>query len=100
MDLRRVLNGIFYVNKTGCQWRMMPKDLGHGHTIYGYFSRWRREGVWACVMDTLRQWERPSQGRVPTARVSRRQRKGRTSALMGTRKSQGANGISWSIPVG
>lgn len=65
MDLRRVLNGIFYVNKTGCQWRMMPKDLGKGHTIYGYFRRWRREGVWACVMDTLRQWERQSQGRLP-----------------------------------
>ena len=65
LDLRRVINGIFYVNKTGCQWRMMPQDLGNGHTIYGYFRRWRREGVWACVMDTLRQWERQSQGRLP-----------------------------------
>jgi transposase len=65
MDLRRVINGIFYVNKTGYQWRMMPKDLGNGHTIYGYFRRWRRAGVWARVMDMLRQWERQSQGRLP-----------------------------------
>ena len=65
MDLRRVMNGIFYVNKTGCQWRMMPQDIGHGHTIYGYFRRWRREGVWARIMDTLRQWERQSPGRLP-----------------------------------
>ena len=65
MDLRCVINGIFYVNKTGCQWRMMPKDFGNGHTIYGYFRRWRREGVWARVMATLRQWERQSQGRLP-----------------------------------
>lgn len=65
MDLRRVINGIFYVNKTGCQWRMMPTDLGNGHTIYGYFRRWRLTGVWRHVMDTLRQWERQSQGRLP-----------------------------------
>jgi putative transposase len=65
LDLRRVLNGIFYVNKTGCQWRMMPTDIGNGHTIYGSFRRWRLTGVWERVMDTLRQWERQSQGRLP-----------------------------------
>jgi putative transposase len=65
MDLRRVINGIFSVNKTRCQWRMMPTDLGNGHTIYGSFRRWRLTGVWGRVMDTLRQWERQSQGRLP-----------------------------------
>jgi putative transposase len=65
MDVRCVLNGIFYVNKTGCQWRMMPTDIGNGHTIYGYFRRWRVTGVWGRVMDTLRQWERQSAGRLP-----------------------------------
>ena len=44
LDLRRVVDGIFYVNKTGCQWRMMPRDLGNGMTIYGYFRRWRQQG--------------------------------------------------------
>lgn len=65
MDLRRVIDGIFSVNKTGCQWRMLPTDLGNGHTIYGYFRRWRLTGVWERVMDTLRQWERQSKGRLP-----------------------------------
>jgi transposase len=65
MDLRRVLNGIFYVNKTGCQWRMMPTDIGNAHMIHGYFRCWRLTGVWERVMDTLRQWERQSQGRWP-----------------------------------
>jgi putative transposase len=65
MDLRRVLNGIFSVNKTGGQWRMMPQDIGNGHTIYGYVRRWRQAGVWGRVMDTLHQWERQSQGRRP-----------------------------------
>jgi len=65
LDLRRVINGIFYVNKTGCQWRMLPTNMGNAHTIYGYFRRWRREGIWARIMATLRQWERQSHGRLP-----------------------------------
>jgi putative transposase len=44
---------------------MMPTDLGNGHTIYGYFRRWRRKGVWERVMTTLRHWERQGQGRLP-----------------------------------
>ena len=44
MDLRCVINSIFYVNKTGCQWRMIPTNIGNAHTIYGYFRRWRRAG--------------------------------------------------------
>jgi putative transposase len=64
-DLRCVINGIFYVNKTGCQWRMLPQEFGPWETVYGYFRRWRYAGVWARVMDTLRQWERQSQGRLP-----------------------------------
>jgi putative transposase len=44
---------------------MMPTDLGNGHTISGYFRRWRLTGGWERVMATLRQWERQSQGRLP-----------------------------------
>jgi putative transposase len=44
---------------------MMPTDIGHGHTIDGYFRRWRLTGVWERMMATLRQWERQSQGRLP-----------------------------------
>jgi putative transposase len=64
-NVRRILNGILYVNKTGCQWRLVPKEFGHWSTIYGYFKRWRRDGVWARVMETLRQWERQWLGRQP-----------------------------------
>ncbi|PON18642.1 hypothetical protein C2W62_06960, partial [Candidatus Entotheonella serta] len=41
LNLRQVLDGIFYVKQTGCQWRMIPHELGNGMTIYGYFRRWR-----------------------------------------------------------
>ncbi len=65
IDVRQALNGIVYLNKTGCQWRLIPKEFGHWSTIYGYFKRWRQEGVWAHVMEVLRQLERRSQGRKP-----------------------------------
>src|SRR5918999_984700 len=64
-DVRRLVNGILYLNKTGCQWRLVPKEFGHWSTIYGYFKRWRRDGVWARMMETLRQWERQWLGRQP-----------------------------------
>jgi putative transposase len=64
-DLRAVLNGILYLNKSGCQWRMLPKDFGHWSTIYGYFKRWRQQGVWARLMEALRQSVRRSLGRQP-----------------------------------
>jgi putative transposase len=64
-DMRRMLNGILSLNKTGCQWRLVPKEFGHWSTIYGYFKRWRRDGVWSRMMETLRQWERRYLGRQP-----------------------------------
>jgi putative transposase len=62
-ELRSVLNGVFYVTKTGCQWRMLPIDFGHWNTIYGYFRAWRRTGLWAHLLEQLRQRERRRQGR-------------------------------------
>jgi putative transposase len=64
-DVRGIVNGILYLNKTGCQWRMLPQAFGHWSTIYGYFKRWRRDGVWGTLMETLRQWERRCMGRQP-----------------------------------
>ena len=64
-ELRRVLSGIFSVTQTGCQWRMLPIDFGHWNTIYGYFRTWRRTGLWARLLEQLRQRERRRQGRPP-----------------------------------
>jgi putative transposase len=64
-DVRRLVNGILYLNKTGCQWRLVPQEFGHWSTIDGYCKRWRRDGVWARLMETLRQWERRCLGRKP-----------------------------------
>jgi putative transposase len=64
-DVRRVLNGILYLHKTGGPWRLVPTDFGPWSTSSGSFKRWRRDGVWARVMATLRQWERRYLGRQP-----------------------------------
>jgi putative transposase len=64
-DLRCVLNGILYLLKTGCQWRMLPREFGKWNTVYSYFKRWRETGVWAHLMEALRQLARRRQGRQP-----------------------------------
>jgi len=62
-ELRRVLNGSLYLLKTGCQWRMVPREFGPWKTIYGYFKAWREAGVWARLLEALRQLVRKRQGR-------------------------------------
>jgi transposase len=52
---REILNGIFYVLKTGCSWRDMPNDLPPWDTVYGYFRRWTKAGVWDWMADRLRE---------------------------------------------
>jgi len=64
-NLRNVINAILYVNKTGCQWRMLPKEYGHWNTIYHYFVNWRKAGVWENIMKRLCREERERQGRNP-----------------------------------
>ncbi len=71
VDRRRVIHGIFYLKKTGCQWRMLPKDFGPWSTVYGYFKRWRLAGLWADLMKALRQQERSRQGRQPEPSAAR-----------------------------
>ena len=45
MDVREVLNAVFYVLSTGCQWQALPKDLPPKSTAWSYFSRWEWEGT-------------------------------------------------------
>lgn len=54
VDLREVLNGIFYVVRGGNSWRMMPHDLPPWSTCYDYFRKWRNDGLWQRINDTLR----------------------------------------------
>ena len=50
---RRVLNGIFWVLRSGAPWRDLPDNFGPYTTCYNRFVRWRRAGVWAKIMSEL-----------------------------------------------
>lgn len=62
-NLRRVCNAIFYVLKTGCQWRYLPKAYGKWQSIYYYFDHWRQRRLWVKVTDRLREIVRCSAGK-------------------------------------
>jgi transposase len=63
VDIRRVVNGILYRNKAGCQWRMLPKDFPPWGTVYYYFALWRDDGTLKAINDFLRNWVRVLAGR-------------------------------------
>jgi putative transposase len=55
VDLREVVNTLLYLNRTGCQWRMLPHDLLPKSTVYDYFAKWRDHGVWEKIVTALRE---------------------------------------------
>ena len=65
-DRREIVNAIFYVLRTGCQWRMLPHDFPPWETVYDYFRRWRDGGVWEQINQTLREKVRQRAGREKT----------------------------------
>ena len=62
-DMREVLNAIFYVLKTGCQWAMLPHDFPPHKTVYDYFYKLNKQGVWLLILDQLRRQARVQAGR-------------------------------------
>jgi transposase len=66
VDMREVINTIWYQNRSGCQWDMLPHDLPPKSTVYDYFVQWRDDGTWAQMVDALRTQSRVQAGREPT----------------------------------
>jgi putative transposase len=64
-DMRSVVNGILYLLRSGCSWRMLPKDFPPYTTVYGYFSRWRKDGTIVRIHEALRRQVRVESGRDP-----------------------------------
>jgi transposase len=91
---REILNAIFYVLRTGSQWRYLPQSYPNWKTVYSCFRRWSLNGVWDEVVLALRVEVRYSQGRgaLPTAAVIDTQsvktsEKGGAVAMTAPRKS-------------
>ena len=60
---REIVNGILYVLRSGCPWRLMPHDLPAWGTVYHYFRVWRKAGIWDKALSALRRQMRTNQGR-------------------------------------
>ncbi len=66
VDMREVLNTIFYLHRSGCQWDMLPHDLLPKSTVYDYFVQWRDDGTWEKLVQAWREQTRVAAGREPT----------------------------------
>ncbi len=64
-DRRAIVNAIFYVAATGCQWRHLPATYPHWNTVHCYHVTWSRDGTWEKGADRLRELVRSSEGRDP-----------------------------------
>ena len=61
-DLREIWNAIFYVVKTGCQWRMLPSDFAPWELVYYYYRKWSSWGEFDLLLNNLREKVRVKMG--------------------------------------
>lgn len=99
-DLRRVLDGCFYVLRGGIAWRMTPHDLPQWRVVYDHFSQWRKTGKWERINETLPERYRVSRGRdhrQPQPRPDHRHRPRQIHLRPGHRRG-GADGAGTAGP--
>jgi putative transposase len=70
VDMREVVNAIFYLNRSGCQWDMLPHDFPPKSTVYDHFAQWKADGTWQTILDALRQQVRSAGGHDPNPSVA------------------------------
>jgi putative transposase len=71
LDRRSLANAIFYVVRSGCAWRLLPREFGPWQTVYGYFRQWSQDWSWRFIHDALRDCLRKTEERkvAPTAAI-------------------------------
>jgi len=86
---RDIVNAIFYVAATGCQWRALPREFPHWNTVHRYHVTWSRDGTWEAMVDRLRTLERDRQGREPEPSAGIVDARSVQGAATVTRRDQG-----------
>lgn len=66
VNLRDVIDAIVFINRSGCQWDMLPHDFPPKSTVYEYFAQWRDDGTWTTFLGALRTRVRVADGREST----------------------------------
>jgi len=92
VDMREVLNTLFYLNRSGCQWDMLPHDLLPKSTVYDYFAQWRDDGTWAKMVTALRERTRVAAAREPPPRSACIDRQSVQTTEMGSPERGDAGG--------
>lgn len=65
-DRRKIIDAILYWNRTGCQWRYIPREFGPSQTVYRVYRSWVKDGTWLKIHDQLREKVRKQAGKKPT----------------------------------
>ena len=64
-EKRQLVNAVFYLTKTGCQWRQLPKDFPPWSTVHSFYFRMKQKGIWEKMMNELVKKSRIQAGRNP-----------------------------------
>jgi putative transposase len=65
LDMRQIVNAMFYINRTGCQWENLPKDCPNYNSVYYHYRKWCKDGAWKQINTALRKLERQKRDRNP-----------------------------------